>query len=826
MKNYNFNVENIRFHQLKDNVLIIVGWFKENNPDNSKIEVYLDHKLLSITLSACKGPEVAAKYIKHNAGISEEICVEVELPSDWSNYNNLKIVSVCEGVKTESDQYSTNDLEKVKQPIESYIETRQFEKDKLIITGWAVSKNPVKFEGYMGSKKVELECERSFRRDVSKKFPELKDVNAGFTIICKNPKSKKIELRLSDDVNAYKKTINITKQKWKPQKNFCSIPERLKNFYSIPERLLMSYRRNGLKRTIKKVIIKLKRIKPNNKLNYSAWLKKNKIKSKELENQINYTFNYEPKFSIITPIYRTPEKYLKEFISSIINQTYKNWELCLADGSEEGYYREDIVNEVTRDLPEGKIVYKKLLKNQGISENTNEAIKISNGEFILFADHDDVIAPNALYELAQTINKDETIDVIYTDEDKIDMSGKERFDPRFKPDLNIDLLRSMNYICHLFVVKKYIVEKIGLLNNEYDGAQDYDFILRCIEVANNVYHIPKILYHWRSHRNSTAQNPEAKLYAFENGKKALNEHYRRTAIPAKADHGEFYGLYKTIYNWEVSPLLSIVIPNKDHINDLNKCINSIESKSIYKKYEFIIVENNSTDKETFDYYKSIENRDNVTIVNYDGEFNYSKINNYGVQFAKGEYILLLNNDTELKKENSIREMLDYCMRDDVGIVGAKLLYKDNTIQHAGVVMGFGGIAGHTFIGEHEDNTGYMSRIICAQNYSAVTAACLMTKKELYMQVGGLSEEFKIAFNDIDYCLKIRELGKLVVYNPEAVFYHYESKSRGLEDSPEKIERFNNEAQLLFERWETIIKKDPYYNPNLSLDRSDFSLEIN
>lgn len=335
-----------------------------------------------------------------------------------------------------------------------------------------------------------------------------------------------------------------------------------------------------------------------------------------------------------------------------------------------------------------------------------------------------------------------------------------------------------------------------------------------------------MLYHWRCHKDSTAENPESKLYAFEAGRRAIEEHYRRIGIPAVVEHGEFRGIYHTKYKWEEQPLVSIIIPNKDHIEDLKKGMDSIEERSTYRNYEFIIVENNSIEDETFAFYEEIQQRENVRVVYYEGGFNYSKINNFGVEHAKGEYILLLNNDTEIIDPDCIWELLGYCMREDVGIVGAKLCYEDDTIQHAGVVVGFGGMAGHAFIGSSRYEPGYMGRIICAQNYSAVTAACLMTKKSVYKMVGGLTEAFEVAFNDIDFCLKVRKLGKLVVYNPKAELYHYESKSRGLENTPEKVERFNGEADRLGKIWkELFVQGDPYYNPNLTLDKADFSLKM-
>ena len=475
---------------------------------------------------------------------------------------------------------------------------------------------------------------------------------------------------------------------------------------------------------------------------------------------------------------------------------------------------------------DSRIRYEILGGNRGISGNTNAALAMAKGEYVILADHDDTIPPQAFYEVAKAINKHPDCDVLYSDEDKLDMDGKALFDPHFKPDFNPDLLTSVNYICHLFVVKKELLDQVGGFRQEFDGAQDYDFIFRCTEQAKEIVHIPQVLYHWRCHQDSTASNPESKMYAFEAGSRAIMAHYERMGIPAeRVEKGVDYGIYHTTYKIKGEPLISIIIPNKDHSKDLDVCVRSILEKSTYRNLEFIIVENNSTEPETFAYYKKMkEKHPSFHVVTWKEGFNYSAINNFGASFAKGEYLLLLNNDTELLEPDSIREMLGFCQREEVGIAGARLLYADDTIQHAGVVIGFGGIAGHTFIGLHKAENSYFHRAMCAQDYSAVTAACLMTKKSVFEAVGGLSTELAVAFNDIDYCMKVRALGKLVVYAPYATLYHYESKSRGLEDTPEKVARFNREVAIFIKKWPDIIKNgDPYYNPNLTLRKSNFAL---
>ena len=554
---------------------------------------------------------------------------------------------------------------------------------------------------------------------------------------------------------------------------------------------------------------------------YEKWARQNDVRSDELAKQRKYHFSYEPKISIVIPAYRTRKKYLRELMQSIRKQTYGKWQLCIADGSGEDNCVEEVIKKYT--ARDSRICYRRLEKNEGISGNTNEALKMADGEYIVLCDHDDVIPPNALFELVKAL-QDRKVDIVYTDEDKISMDSSRRFDPNFKPDFNPDLLCSTNYICHLFLFPRSFYERYGGFRKEFDGAQDYDLILRYTEKARKISHIPKILYHWRSHYGSTADNPESKSYAFENGARAVSEHYERLGIPASVGQGALTGTYHTVYDWGRQPLISIIVPNKDHVGDLKKCMDSVDSRSIYRNYEWIIVENNSTEDETFRYYDSIRDRKNVTVLTYKGAFNYSRINNFGVRHARGELLLLLNNDTEMIRPESLKAMADLCLREDVGIAGARLLYPDRTIQHAGVIVGFGGVAGHAFCNLSSRDPGYMGRAVMTQDYSAVTAACLMVRREIFEAAGGLTEEYAVAFNDIDFCMKVGALGKRIVYEPSAEFYHYESKSRGSEDTREKVERFRSEVERFESTWKDFLAKgDPCYNPNFSLTIGPFCL---
>ncbi len=564
----------------------------------------------------------------------------------------------------------------------------------------------------------------------------------------------------------------------------------------------------------------------DNDYDYKEWYSLTKPSPEELARQRREGVASRPLISVVIPAYKTPEKYLREMMDSILAQTYENWEVCVANGSPkgEGGAVEKVMGQYAGK--DSRFRCKNLGENLGISGNTNAAIEMANGDYILLADHDDTLPEHALYEVAAAINAHPDCQVIYSDEDKLDMDGGALFDPHFKPDFNPDLLTSVNYICHLLVVRRDLLEQVGGFCHEFDGAQDYDFIFRCTEAAKEIYHIPKVLYHWRCHQDSTASNPQSKLYAFEAGSRAIMAHYRRCGIPAeKVEKGVDYGIYHTTFRIQGDPLVSVVIPNKDHVKDLDLCLRSILNQATYRNLEFIIIENNSTHKETFAYYDAIQKEfPQVRVVVWKREFNYSAINNYGATFAKGQYLLFLNNDTELMEPRIFEEMLGFCQREEVGAVGARLLYQDDTIQHAGVVVGFGGIAGHTFIGLHKAENSYFHRAMCAQDYSAVTAACMMTKAELFRQVGGFTEELAVAFNDIDYCMKVRAAGRLVVYAPYALMYHYESKSRGLEDTPEKVARFHREIAIFSRRWPEILAKgDPYYNPNLTLRKSNFAL---
>lgn len=557
---------------------------------------------------------------------------------------------------------------------------------------------------------------------------------------------------------------------------------------------------------------------------YGPWYEQYIPTREELEKQRKKKWNYGPKISIIVPAYKTPEAFLRQLMDSLLAQTYANWELCIANASPEDASMEYVLKEYAKK--DSRILWKKLEENKGIAENTNEAFAMATGEFAGLLDHDDLLAPNALYEVAKALETEPDIDVLYTDEDKVRGDEVlEHFQPHLKPDFNIDLLRSNNYICHFFVVRKSLLEKTGGFRREYDGAQDYDFIFRCTKAAGKIHHIPEILYHWRTHQSSTADNPESKLYAFEAGKRAIEENLRQNGLIGEVSHTKDYGFYRVKYPVQGEPLVSIIIPNKDAKEDLEKCIQSILEKSSYTNYEILIVENNSTGEEIFSYYKELSENSRIRLLRWKREFNYSAINNYGAKKAKGDYLLFLNNDTEVISPDWIEEMLGFCQRPDTGIVGARLYFGNNTVQHAGTVIGIGGIAGHMFTDMPRERSGYMHKAAIIQDLSAVTAACMMVKRQVFDEVQGFEEQLSVAFNDVDFCLRVREKQYLVVYDPYVELYHYESKSRGAEDSKEKVRRFQSEIEFMRCRWETLLKKgDPYYNKNLSLVKWNYSLK--
>lgn len=554
---------------------------------------------------------------------------------------------------------------------------------------------------------------------------------------------------------------------------------------------------------------------------YGPWYEEHKASEAMLEKQRKVHWVDPVTISIAVPAYHTPEEFLRQLLDSLVAQTYPYWELCIANASPEDEVMQKVLKEY-RDKDK-RIKVLDLEENAGISQNTNAALFMASGQYVGLLDHDDLLAPDCLYEVAVRI-RDEKADMIYTDEDKVTSDLSEHYQPHLKPDFSPDLLRSNNYICHFLTVKKELVEAVGGFRKEFDGAQDHDFIFRCSERAEHIAHVPRILYHWRTHKASTADNPASKLYAYDAGKRAVEGNLERLGLKGEVSHTKDYGFYNVKYQVQGEPLVSILIPNKDQRDTLETCIRSIREKTTYKNYEILIIENNSVEENTFAYYKCLSGDPKIRLLRWKSGFNYSAINNYAARKAKGEYLLFLNNDIEVQTPDWIEQMLANCQRSDVAICGSKLYYPDHSIQHAGVIVGLGGIAGHAFLNMPGSRTGYLHKASIQLNTSAVTAACMMMKKEVFDMLGGFEEKLTVAFNDVDLCLRTVRAGYRIVYNPHVEMIHYESKSRGAEDSPEKVRRFQSEIEFMRNRWIDFLKKgDPMYNPNLTLSKWNYSL---
>ena len=581
---------------------------------------------------------------------------------------------------------------------------------------------------------------------------------------------------------------------------------------------LYSLRTNGVRVTWQKTMDKIcfgKR--------YLLLAKQALFTEQELSEQREHRFPRKIKFSIAVPLYNTPEKYLRAMIESVLAQTYADWELCMADGSDAQHGE---VERVCREYADGdrRVRYRRLEKNLGISGNSNACLEMATGDYIGLFDHDDLLHPAALYEVMRAICEKDA-DFIYTDENTFRDTPKDAYLPHFKPDFAPDSLRANNYICHFTVFKRSLLDVVGLFDPACDGAQDHDMVLRLTEKAQRIAHIPEILYYWRAHKGSVAESVGDKPYVIQAGVRAVGKQLERLGLEGTVEPVRpGLTIYRTRYKISGTPRVSILIPNYEHLDDLKKCLNSIFSKTTWPNYEVVIVENNSISPELFAYYSKIQmERDNVRVVTWQGEFNYSAINNFGARRCTGDYLLLLNNDTEVITPGWIEEMLMFAQREDVGAVGAMLYYPGDTIQHAGVGLEIGGVAANFFTGVRRGHAGYSGRLLYAQNLSAVTAACMLLRREVWDTVGGLDENWAVAFNDVDLCMRIRQAGFLIVWTPFAELYHHESKSRGCEDTPEKQKRFQTEVIRFQQRWKKeLAAGDPYYNPNLTLDREDFS----
>ena len=698
-----------------------------------------------------------------------------------------------------------------------HIDSIEFNDSGTNISGWAFSEN--------GNVDIDVkehdtfQLKKKIRMDVLIAYPQsVKSDDVGFDILIPRKKISCVRLVFNDGIDITVAEVKKENETYKKIKTFLLKTKEMvgyacrKRSYS---KMYSIYREHGLSGLIWQCKRKLGGGREG-EVHYQYKLPSKKI----LEKQKNTCFVNEPTISVIIPVYDTPLLFLNAMLNSILNQTYSQWEACIVDCSPTDR-QWNVLTEYNKKDQRLKI--KRLSKNMGISGNSNEAFGMATGQYVTFLDHDDLLTPDAFFEVVEEINNDSEIDFIYSDEDKTDETGTKFLTPFFKPDYSPDMMQSINYICHLTVISDELLQKAGrYFNKEYDGSQDYDLFLRCMEKARKVAHIPKVLYHWRMHQKSTASNTESKPYAYWAGKKAIEAHLQRIGMKGRVVARENFGFYKVEYELEEKPLISIVILNCDHIDDLKMCLDSIFEKTSYANYEIIIVENNSVTNEIFAYYEEIKDEKNIHILYWQGQFNYAMLNNWAAKQAHGEYLVFLNNDIQIISPDWLEQLLMFAQRADVGAVGAKLYYPDNTIQHGGVILGIGGVAGHSHKYSSRYDYGYCNRLVMVQNLSAVTAAMMMVKHSVFDEVGGFDEQFAVAFNDVDFCLKIRERGYLIVFNPDVEAYHYESKSRGAEDTPEKKKRFHNEVVRFWKKWGHPLI-DPYYNENLTIEREDFSL---
>lgn len=822
--NLKYSIEKITYKNTDlDCYFLISGYCyaKDNTPITYHTKVNDENVLFGYTEVYRKDVFEKEKVEPKNAFVGFLIRVDIygEEPKSFQlSANNSGETKVLVSL-TEKEIQEYEDNHSIEFDVDSAILENEI--SMITVAGWAYSNDcqQVQISIYDDQDNiVESSCRHEIRMDLFRNGEILEEQkNCGFRISFKCEKNKHYYIVFKTTKEKRIEKIELTRTSGSTMIKRYARHINAKNI----KKAITYVKRNG----VSKLVHRLRYGSYIAQSDYQTWLFAQRVTKKNLETQSKTKFAYSPKISILVATFNTKEEYLKEMIDTVVNQSYSNWELCIADGSTNDFV-EKYVHEHYSSYGD-KIKFQKLDQNYGISGNTNKAFEMATGDYITVYDHDDTLELDCFYEIVKAL-QEYRYDVLYTDEDKFDDSTKMYNDPNLKPDFSEDLLRSHNYITHLFIVNKKIVDEVGYYNSEFDGSQDYDYIFRCVEKANAVYHIPRILYHWRMHPESTAQNPENKMYCYDTGKRAIEAHYKRVGVEATVEFlpKPMYGMYHTIYSTKDNPLVSILIPNYNHKAILKTCIDSLYNVNTYKNFEIVIVENNSTEQEIFDYYKELQSEhDNIQVVTYKGEFNYSRINNFGMKYTKGDYVLLLNNDTEVISPNALSEMVGCILRPEVGAVGAKLLYEDDTVQHAGVVIGFSGYAGHVNHGINKDDYGYMVRARINCNYSAVTAACMMVKKSVFNQVGGFDEQFVVACNDVDLCLKICKEKYLIVYNAFALWHHYESKSRGYDDaSQEKTWRFNKEVEKFQDKWkDVLINGDPFYNSNWNIQYGPFRL---
>ena len=694
--------------------------------------------------------------------------------------------------------------------------------NNLTITGWAldtITKESPTFTINNENQVSAYNIQRVLREDVNQIYQTEPAIEAGFVVTLEGIKQKKV-LPFHFQSSAHVITVDFPLNKKYPV--IPGTEDKVTRLWIKAKKGFKYMAKNGISHTIQRAKIE----KLRNQASYPNWLARNEVLDIEAMTQEIATFHYQPKISIAMPVYNVEEKWLRLCIDSILNQVYTNWELCMADDASTDPNVKKILTEYQQLDERIRVVFRE--QNGHISEATNSALAIATGEFVALLDNDDELAINAFYEVVKVLNENPELDLIYSDEDKIDMDGN-RSDPAFKPDWSPDLLLGTNYISHLGVYRRSILEEIGGFRKGYEGSQDYDLVLRFTEktTKERIKHIPKVLYYWRMLPTSTSVDQGSKGYAFEAGLRAVQDALVRRGINGHATHGAANGLYDVYYDIESEKLVSIIIPTKNGYKDVQRCVSSIIEKTTYQNYEIIMADNGSTDPKMHELYAEFEQQlpGRFFVESIDIPFNFSTINNRAAKKAHGEYLLFLNNDTEVITENWLTLMVSFAQQERIGCVGAKLLYPNNTVQHAGVILGLGGVAGHGHYGYPHGDLGYFGRLAINVNYSAVTAACLLMKKADFDAVGGFEEAFTVAFNDVDLCLKVQALGRDNVWLHEAELYHFESQTRGYDDKGKKKKRFEQEKVMMEEKWGPLIENDPFYNPNLTRDIPNFSLRI-
>lgn len=695
--------------------------------------------------------------------------------------------------------------------------------NSIVISGWALDEETktvpsIHVEGFDGIVQISY----VYRGDVNALHKLASNVSAGFQIELDGNQSQNdvIQLVFEGNHHTTKKEVNLNQK-------FPLVPgtegKWLKRWQRV-RRGLGYIRRNGLISTYRR--LKMDQAPGKSVQDYQVWISKNENWDVEAIQKEIQNFKYQPKISILMPVYNVEQNWLEKCIQSVQNQFYPNWELCMADDCSTDESVRPTLEKYAQSDERIKVVFRS--ENGHISRATNSALEIATGEFVALLDNDDELAPIAFYEVVKALNENPELDLIYSDEDKIDMQGN-RFDPAFKPDWSPDLLLGTNYISHLGVYRRSIMNEIGGFRPGFEGSQDYDLVLRFTEktTAQRIHHIPKVLYYWRILPTSTAADQSTKGYAFEAGLKAVQEALVRRGIKGTAHHAAGNGLYDVEYEVLSTDLVSIIIPTRDGYDDMLRCLNSIVAKTSYPNYEIIVADNGSTDERMEKLYAKFKGQlgERFRVESIDIPFNYSRINNLAAQKAKGKYLLFLNNDTEVITPGWITKMVSFAQFERIGMVGAKLYYPNQTIQHAGVIVGLGGAAGHCHHTYPKGDFGYFGKLEINVNYLAVTAACCMIRKADFEQLGGFEEKLTVAFNDVDLCLREYEAGHDNVWLHGVELYHYESQTRGYENTPEKKARFDQETKFMEDRWGKYIVNDPFYNPNLSRVGGHFVIRL-